>query len=715
MSTATACDAGHPEPLGAYLRNGGVQFALFSRHATAVSVVLFPSPEAAEPDRELPLNPKLHKTGDIWHIFVPGIGAGQHYLFRVDGPYEPEHGHRYNRHKLVLDPYARALDGRYPDLVGPLLGYDADSPDLDLTFSDMPNTACMPRCIVVEDEFAWDGDRPLNYPLKDSIIYETHVRGFTIHPSAEVSSPGTYQGIIEKIPYLSQLGITSLELLPVNEFNHKANRRRNPHTRERLTDYWGYNTVAFFAPKASYSSFTRPGCQVVEFKEMVKALHSAGIEIILDVVFNHTAEGNELGPTYSFRGLDNSIYYLLSDNKRFYRNYTGCGNTVSCGHPVMQQFIMDCLHYWVVEMHVDGFRFDLGSVLSRDRDGRLVDDPPLLERIAEDPVLRDTKIIAEAWDAAGAYQVGGFPGGRWAEWNDKFRDDVRSFWLRDSGDIAGLATRISGSADLYMHDGRKPFHSINFVTSHDGFTMKDLVSYSRKHNEENGEGNRDGHNENYSNNHGVEGDTPLPQIRKIRNRQVRNLLVTLLLSTGTPMMLGGDEFYRTQKGNNNAYCQDNELSWFDYGLAQSNKELLEFTTRLIRFRRHHPSFRRPDFFTGRDKDKDSIADITWYNENARPVDWSRATGLLAIRIDGHRAETGAVRDDDDFLVLINGARMDAEFVLPAPNSGTLWRRVIDTSLRPPDDIVPNESDATRVNHHKKYTVTGKSMVVLISH
>ncbi len=526
----------------------------------------------------------------------------------------------------------------------------------------------------------------MNYPLRFSLIYETHVRGLTAHPSSGVEHPGTFQGVIEKIAYFKELGVTSLELLPVQEFDELENTRTNPVTGQRLRNYWGYSTIAFFAPKGSYSSSGSAGGQVDEFKRMVRELHKAGIEVILDVVFNHTAESDETGPTLSFRGLDNSIYYILDDDRRFYKNYTGCGNTLNCNHPTVRTLILDCLHYWVVEMHVDGFRFDLGSVLGRDSNGRLLENSPILERIAEDPILRHTKIIAEAWDAAGAYQVGQFPGGRWAEWNDRFRDDVRRFWRGDAGMVSALATRLTGSSDLYLRDGRKPFHSINFVTSHDGFTLHDLVSYPRKHNLENGQDGRDGVEENLSSNYGIQGETTDGAVNAIRERQIKNFLATLMLSPGTPMLLGGDEFGRTQMGNNNAWCQDNALSWYDWELVESNAGLFRFCRELIAFRARHPALHRPEFYNGRDTGHNTIPDITWFDERGHNVDWTATGSVLALRIDGSKAEITADRDDNDFFMIFNASQRDETVaVCPAPG-GEQWYLAVDTGLAGPMDI-----------------------------
>jgi glycogen operon protein len=519
--------------------------------------------------------------------------------------------------------------------------------------------------------------------------------------------------MIEMIPYLKDLGITSLELLPIHEFNENENDKTNPRTGERLYNYWGYSTIAFFAPKSSYAYDKTPGGQVHEFKEMVREFHKAGIEIILDIVFNHTAEGSERGPTISFRGLDNTIYYMLEENKRYYKNYSGCGNTVNCNHPVIRTFILACLRYWVVEMHVDGFRFDLGAILGRDQDGNLMENPPVLEMIAEDPVLRNTKIIAEAWDAGGAYQVGGFPGGRWAEWNDRYRDDIRKFWRGDNNEVRHLATRISGSSDLYLRDGRKPFHSINFITSHDGFTLRDLVSYEQKHNEENGEENRDGGNGNYSSNYGFEGPSTNQMIESVRERQVKNFFATLMLSLGTPMILGGDEIGRTQNGNNNAYCQDNEISWYDWSLLKTNAKLYRFAKEMIAFRRRHPAFMRPEFFTGLDGNYNAIPDISWFDHEGNTPNWDTIDKLIAFRLDGSKADSLADRDDNDFFIMFNSSAKAVSFKVQAPPDKKKWFRVVDTGLESPNDILPY-GQTVLLDPQDRYLVMARSIVVLIS-
>jgi glycogen operon protein len=701
-------------PMGSTVCNGGVNFAVFSRHATLVTLILFESQSPNSPHIEIPLNKSGSKTGDVWHCFVKGVKAGVCYMYRVDGPYQPERGLRFNQHKALIDPYAKALTHFENWDLKNCLGYDPASPQRDLSFSGENNLLSIPRCIVIDDDdFDWQGDAPLNYPLRFSVLYETHVKGLTAHPDSGVKHPGTYLGVIEKIPYFKDLGVTSLEFLPIQEYNEHEFPRRNPKTGEMLTNYWGYSTVAFFAPKESYAVDRSPGGQVKDFKLMVRELHKAGIEVILDIVFNHTAEGSELGPTFSFRGLDNPIYYILNDNKRYYQNYSGCGNTVNCNNPVVRTFIMQCLHYWVVEMHVDGFRFDLGSILGRDQDGKLMESPPMLERIAEDAVLSSTKIIAEAWDAGGAYQVGWFPGGRWAEWNDRFRDEVRKYWRADPTETRHLATRLSGSSDLYLRDGRKPFHSINFLTSHDGFTLKDLVSYNGKHNEDNGEENRDGGDNNYSYNYGHEGMTLDPVLEKIREQQIKNFFTTMLVSLGTPMILGGDEIGRTQNGNNNAYCQDNEISWYDWSLLEKNKGLFRFVKEMIAFRLRHPCFMRPEFYTGREGSYNAIPDINWYDEKGGNPDWEKIGYPLALLINGRRADITRDRDKNDFYLMFNASLEPVVFSIPAANDRRRWFRVVDTTQNSPRDILP-EGIEEPLTISNKYKVNARSVVILIS-
>ncbi|HEY7190034.1 MAG TPA: glycogen debranching protein GlgX [Vicinamibacterales bacterium] len=690
--------SGAPLPLGAHRRGNGVNFAIFSRHATGVRLDLFDHAEDGAPSRSIILDAARNKTGDIWHAWLEGIRPGQLYGFRIAGPYTPRDGHRFNPNKLVSDPCARALVPPANPDTRAAAGYDPSSPRKDLSFSNVDNAASTSKCVISHEDFDWHGDQPLRQPWTSTVIYELHVRGYTIGRSSRVHSPGTFKGLIQKIPYLKDLGVTAVELMPVQEFRDHDSLRVNPKTGAPLTNFWGYDPVSFFAPKASYSSVRDHGAQVLEFKEMVRAFHREGLEVILDVVFNHTGEGNELGPTLSFRGIDNAIYYWLADDRRFYRDFTGTGQTVNASHPVVRDLILDALRYWVMEMHVDGFRFDLASVLGRDLRGRVLADAPLLERIAEDPILRDAKLIAEAWDAAGAYQVGGFSQRRWAEWNGHFRDDVRRFWRGDPGMMGRFASRLCGSSDLYAGSGKGPESSVNFVTCHDGFTANDLVSYTRKHNTANGEDNRDGANENYSANYGVEGESTDPVIEAVRERQIKNLLLTLAISRGVPMLLAGDEFRRTQRGNNNAYCQDNDTSWIDWSLAERNGELVDFTRRVFAFRRAHRVLRRDAFYGDRD--------IEWFDPSGRLPNWLDASqNRVACLI--HDPE-GA-----DLYLMFNAGTDTISFVLPEPTRAGRWRLAIDTAQSAPRDSDAAEQDAEMVNA-AYYAVGARSSAILVS-
>ncbi|MDR0552028.1 MAG: glycogen debranching protein GlgX [Spirochaetaceae bacterium] len=712
-------EQGYPLPLGAVPVSDGVNFSIFSRNATGVTLVLFEDESPGAARREIPINTPKHRLGDLWFCKIKGLCAGALYLYKVDGSYNPERGFRFNPNAGLLDPYAKALSNTSNWDLAKNLGYIKGDKAKDLSYNPGLSIDDMPRCVVIDDEFDWQGDIPLNYPLRRSVLYETHVRGLTMHPSCGKARgvaeerKGTYAGVIDMIPYFKDLGVTGIEFLPVHEFCENELPRSNPFTGAKLKNYWGYSTVAFFAPKTLYSSDKTIGGQVREFKTMVRELHKAGLEVILDVVFNHTGEGSETGPTFGFRGLDNSIYYILNDNKRYYQNYSGCGNTVNCNNPVVRGLIIDCLHYWVMHMHIDGFRFDLGSILGRNQKGALMENPPVLEQIAEDPVLRNTKIIAEAWDAGGAYQVGWFPGGRWAEWNDRFRDDARRYWRADPGNVSALATRLSGSSDLYLRDGRKPFHSINFITCHDGFTMKDLVSYNGKHNEANGEDNRDGGNNDLSCNYGYEGPSRDGGIELTRIQQMKNFFVTLLLSQGTPMILGGDEFARTQGGNNNAYCQDNEISWYDWNLQERNTGLYRFVKELIAFRLKHPCFMRPEFYTGHAGKYNAPPDVVWFDAKGELIDWDDTEYTFSYILNGTKADTLADKDDFDFFMMFNASLKSVPFTLCDLSPGKLWYQCIDTGFSPPDDFIPPET-AKPLDNQKKYTLKARSCVVLFA-
>jgi isoamylase len=684
----SALQFAHPLPYGAIVHEGGVQFVIFSRSATAMRVLLYENTEDHEPTAVVHFDPGSDRWGDVWSVFVPHLDAGQLYHLQADGPYEPELGQRFDGTARLIDPYARALTGTF---------LQADD-----------GIIRPPKCVVMDDNFDWEGDRHLRRNLSETVIYEMHVRGFTQSETSGTENPGTYLGVIEKIPYLQSLGVTAVELMPVHEFPIKDCHGHDlPHP-----NYWGYDPMAFFAPHRGYAVGNEPGSQVNEFKKMVRALHNAGIEVILDVVFNHTCEGNELGPTLSFKGLENHVYYMLENEGRFYRNYSGCGNTVNGNHPICREMIFNCLRHWVHNYHIDGFRFDLASILSRDRAGHLVANPPLVEMIAEDPMLADTKIIAEAWDAAGAYQVGTFANLRWAEWNGHYRDDIRSFW-RGNGNLRGkLATRLAGSSDLYQRGGRKPYHSINFVTSHDGFSLNDLVSYSRKHNEANGEGNRDGDDNNHSSNYGVEGPAEADDVNIIRLRQIKNMLATLLVSQGVPMIVAGDECRRTQHGNNNAYCQDNEISWFDWSLVNDNQDLVRFVRTLIEFRKSEPTLRREYFLEGVAQKPGELPDVSWYDLRGEPIDWDCNENTLTCLLRAVGDSKGLAMGRHA-LILFNPSDHDAEFVLPAKSRSFDWHLFFDTAAESPGDIFTDGSGPP-LAHHRKLKLGQRSMVCYVA-
>ena len=677
---------GHPLPFGATRLHGGVNFAVFSRHATDLTLVLF-APGEAEPLLELPLDPDLNRTGDVWHIFIQGLAPGIEYGYRAARHDEkPDPLHRFDPGVVLVDPYARALTG----------------PSIWRGASRAEARAAAWRGLVSDDGFDWELDRPLRRHLADTIIYELHVRGFTRDPHSGVTHPGSYRGVIDKIPYLKELGVTAVELLPVTEFDEADNYRVNPLSGEPLHNLWGYHPLSFFAPKAAYAVDPSPGAELREFREMVKALHQAGIEVILDLVFNHTGEGNEQGRTLSFRGFDNSVYYLFDRKTGEYANFSGCGNTVNCNHPVVRNLIVDALCWWVTEMHVDGFRFDLASILSRGPDGEPLANPPLIEQLAANPVLADAKLIAEAWDAAGLYQVGNFPNfGRWAEWNGKFRDDLRRFVRGDAGMVPLLATRLAGSSDLYQDDGRAPFHSINFVTAHDGFTLADLVAFERKHNAANGEYNADGCDENFSSNGGVEGATDDPVVLARRTRRVRNFAALLLLAHGVPMWLAGDEFGNSQQGNNNAWCQDNAIGWLNWGNLERNRDLFDFCRHLIAFRQRH-ALLRPRHFEGEESGERRL---TWHGPQLLKVDWSEQSRSLGMHLQGLKGEA-------EIYLIAHAAQQAQTFALPRLAAGQQWRRFIDTATTPASCEPGTEA---ALADQRTYQVAGESVVVLVSH
>ena len=683
-------EKGSAHPLGATVRADGVNFSLFSEHATGVELLLFDDHDDVEPFQTISLNPTVNKTFHFWHVFLKNAKPGLHYAIRVDGPDDPGAGHRFDRQKVLIEPYAKgnnkALWRRG----------DACKPG--------DNLGTSLRSVVIDTaDYDWEGDQPLNRPLNETVIYELHVGGFTRSPSASAKNPGTFAGVIEKIPYLKALGVTAVELLPVFEFDDTETREFEG---QRLVNYWGYSTMSYFAPHSGYCIDPEIGEHTREFRDMVKALHKAGIEVILDVVFNHTNEGNHEGPTFSFKGIDNSIYYYLSPlDKRYYYDYTGCGNTFNCNHPIGEKFIVECLKYWVQEMRVDGFRFDEASVLSRGEDGAPAKYPQVLWDIDLDDDLADTKVIAEAWDAAGLYQIGYFPGYRWGEWNGRYRDDIRRFVKGDAGMIGAVATRLSGSADLYEWRGHLPINSVNFLVAHDGFTLNDLVSYNDKHNWANGEHNNDGINENLSWNCGVEGDTDDPGIDALRNRQIKNFAALLMLSQGVPMMVMGDEVRRTQKGNNNAYCQDNEISWFDWTLVEKNKDMFRFWKELIAFRLRHPTVHRSRYFTGATNAR-GLADLTWHGCALNAPDWKNPNArVLAYTLGGMQG------DEADIHIMMNMYWEPLEFSVPSVPERQ-WYRALDTGLTAPDDI-SSEGEETKVAD-SSYRVSGRSVVVLIS-
>ena len=695
---------GRPYPLGANWDGEGVNFAIFSEHATKVELCLFDKSGRRETHR-IQLR---EQTDQVWHCYLPEARPGLLYGYRVHGPYDPAKGLRFNPHKLLLDPYAKQVqnDIKWSDSH---FSYRIGHKNEDLSFDRRDSAPGMLKGTVIDPAFTWGGDRPPRIPWHQSVIYEVHVKGFTVrHPEVPPALRGTYAGLATApvIDYLTRLGVTAVELLPVHCFVDDRHL-----VAKGLRNYWGYNSIGYFAPEPRYSATGT----VSEFKTMVKTLHSAGIEVILDVVYNHTAEGNQLGPTLSFRGIDNPVYYrLISDQPRYYMDYTGTGNTLNMRHPRVLQLIMDSLRYWVLEMHVDGFRFDLAATLARelhevDRLGAFLDI------IHQDPVLSQVKLIAEPWDLGeGGYQVGKFPVG-WAEWNDRYRDAVRAYWKGDGGLIGELAYRITGSSDLYARSGRQPYASVNFVTAHDGFTLNDLVSYNGKHNEANGEDNRDGTDNNRSWNCGVEGPTDDPEVKMLRARQKRNFLATLLLSQGVPMVLAGDAIGHTQGGNNNAYCQDNEISWINWELSPEDVELLKFTRRIIALRRNHPVFRRRNFFQGRAIKGADIKDILWLKPDGHEMtdeEWKQDSARsLGVLLSGkglqEQDDRGQAITDDSFLLLMNAHHEALSFRLPqaSPNSG--WVPVVDTSCQ-----TSNEADV-QYSDGEEYPLQARSLVVLV--
>jgi isoamylase len=679
---------GQSAPLGATPTRGGVNFSIFSRHASGADLLLFEDEDDNKPARVIRLDPFTNRTYHYWHVFVPNVEPGQLYAYRMAGPYDAVKGLRFDPAKVLLDPYGRGV------ILPKGYSREAASTPGDNAASAMKNVVIDVRA------YDWEGDAPLKRPSSRTVVYEMHVRGFTRHPSSGVAEGkrGTYAGMIEKIPYLQQLGITAVELLPVFQFDAQD-------CPQGLVNYWGYAPVSFFSPHQAYSSRLGRAGAVDEFRDMVKALHRAGIEVILDVVFNHTAEGNHCGPTLSFRGVDNSTYYILEQDRSHYANYSGTGNTLNANHPVVRRMILDSLRYWVQEMHVDGFRFDLASILARDSSGHPLANPPVLWDIESDPLLAGTKMIAEAWDAAGLYQVGSFIGDSWKEWNGKFRDDVRSFFRGEPRTVGRVADRIVGSPQIYGHKEREAEQSVNFVTCHDGFTLNDLVSYDHKHNEDNGEDNRDGSNDNRSWNCGVEGPTDNPVIEKLRNRQAKNFLTVTMLSLGVPMILMGDEVRRTQRGNNNAYCQDNGISWLDWRLVDKHADVHRFVRLLIERRLLRET--RPE------RERKTLnrliegANKAWHGVKLNQPDWSDNSYSLAF--------SGEIRGENLFFYLILNAYWESlDFQLPPVDNGSRepWCRWIDTSLDPPQDIV--EWQNAPLVSADAYRAGPRSTVVLFS-
>jgi isoamylase len=697
---------GRPFPLGATWDGGGTNFSVFSEHAERVELCLFDDDDV-ETKIEMTERHALN-----WHCYLPDVGPGQRYGYRVHGPYAPLEGHRFNPAKLLIDPYAKAVDGvvdwAHDANILPYVPTGED--DADLEPDDEDDAAAMPRSVVIDDAFFWEGDRPPRIPFADTVIYETHVKGFTMrHPEIRDDLRGTYAGLASDaaIGYLHHLGVTAVELLPVHHISDEA------FLAERgLHNYWGYSTIGYFAPHCGYAATGCRGEQVREFKGMVKALHRAGIEVILDVVYNHTAEGNHLGPMLSFKGVDNRSYYrVVPDEPRYYMDFTGTGNSLNPVHPSVLRLIMDSLRYWVAECHVDGFRFDLAAALAREffEVDRL---SAFFDVIHQDPLLSQVKLIAEPWDVGpGGYQVGNFPV-LWSEWNGVYRDAMRDFW-RGYANCGEFARRLSGSSDLYQSDGREPFASINFITAHDGFTLRDLVSYNEKHNEANREDNHDGTDDNRSWNHGVEGETDDPEVLALRARQQRNYLTTLFISQGTPMLLGGDELGRTQDGNNNAWCQDNELSWFEWADTPASEQLHDFTRRLIRLRHRHPVFRRSSFLRGEEVMGSGLPDVWWFRAEGRKMtqrDWQRGEPVLGMFLNGREIDVPGPRgeriEDESFLVLFNAHSEDRLFVLPRRRFGAHWALELSTAE-------PEAEDGSIVYAARTgVTVTSRSIVIL---
>ncbi len=682
---------GRPIPFGTTLVPNGVNFSVFSSYSTTCTLVLFEK-RAPEPLVEIPF-PEEFRIGNVYCMIVFDLDVENiEYGYRMDGPWDPDAGYRFDETKILCDPYAKAIGGRDTWL---------EEPDW--------NDIYQHRARLAFEDFDWEDEHPLEIPIEDLVIYEMHVRSFTRHPSSGVRHPGTFAAIREKIPYLRELGVNCIELMPVFEFDEWENNRRHPETDELLVNYWGYSTLGFFAPKAGYAATGKFGMQVDELKNLVKELHGNGIEVILDVVFNHTAEGDHRGHTISFRGIDNKTYYMLTPDG-YYFNFSGCGNTLNCNHPVVRNVVLDCLRYWASEYHVDGFRFDLASILGRDPRGRPLPNPPLLETLAHDPILARCKLIAEAWDAGGLYQVGSFPAyGRWAEWNGKYRDMIRKFLKGEPGQVGELSQRIQGSPDLYYRRG--PTASVNFITCHDGFTLYDLFSYNDKHNEANGENNNDGANDNNSWNCGWEGETDDLEVNSLRRRQIKNALTVLLLSRGVPMILMGDEMGRTQYGNNNTYCHDSEINWLDWSLLESNADLFRYTKLLIDFRQKHPVLRGRHHFRHCDYAGSGYQDISFHGTQPWNCDWSSESSNFAFMLCGKHARQGTVQDD--FIYVAMNMHWDSVNFQPPPlPEGMRWHVFANTGMPSPEDIY-EVGQEPGIGDQSNFLVGSRSVVVLV--
>ncbi|MFH0838741.1 MAG: glycogen debranching protein GlgX [Candidatus Omnitrophota bacterium] len=684
---------GKPLPFGATIVPGGINFSVYSSRATSCELMLFNTHEP-KPFAVIPFFDEF-RIGHVFTMIVFDLDFENiEYGFRMDGPFDEKEGHRFSKTKILMDPYAKAIGGR------DIWGKDPD-------WNDMYQH----RARIFFDDFHWENDRPLEIHKEDLVIYEMHVRGFTRHPSSGVKHPGTFAGILEKIPYLKKLGVNCVELMPIHEFDEFENSRKSPVDGRLLMNYWGYSNVGFFAPKAGFASTGKFGMQVDELKNLIKQLHKNGMEVMLDVVFNHTAEGDERGPYISYRGIDNKTYYMLTPDGYYY-NFSGCGNTLNCNNPIVRNMILDCLRYWAADYHIDGFRFDLAAILGRDQNGAPMHSPPLLETLAFDPILGKCKLIAEAWDAGGLYQVGSFPAwGRWAEWNGKYRDDLRKFLKGEPKMVGVMAQRLQGSPDLYAWMGRGARASVNFITAHDGFTLMDMVSYNGKHNEANGENNSDGSNDNYSWNCGHEGETCKEEVNSLRIKQIKNAVAMLLVSQGTPMILSGDEMGNIQWGNNNAYCQDNEISWIDWTLLEKNKEIFEFFRKMIAFRNAHPVLRNKTHFQNKDYMGSGFADITWHGTRAWNADWSESSRVLAFMLCGSHAKAGTVKDNSVYVAMNMHWEMHG-FELPKLHDWMSWYVFANTDAVPPQDIWEVDQEVELTNQ-SEFLVGPHSVVILV--